>query len=73
DLDQDTELNDYGFEPVTLAELARRINLALGLDVGATELLEHTTLGGLARHLGAAYPHLTVPSGGAKETTDASA
>ncbi|WP_327320411.1 SDR family NAD(P)-dependent oxidoreductase [Streptomyces sp. NBC_01235] len=73
DLDPETELNDYGFEPVTLAELARRINLAFALDVGTAELLEHTTLGRLAHHLCDTYPHLVGRSGGAKEMNDASA
>ncbi|MFF8597100.1 SDR family NAD(P)-dependent oxidoreductase [Streptomyces sp. NPDC015220] len=73
DLDPETELNDYGFEPVTLAELARRINLAFGLDVGTAELLEHTTLGRLAHHLCDTYPHLVGQAGGAKEMNDGSA
>ncbi|MES9524655.1 SDR family NAD(P)-dependent oxidoreductase [Streptomyces capoamus] len=73
DLDPETELGDYGFEPVTLAELARRINLAYGTDVGTAELLEHTTLGRIARHLCDTYPHLVGRAGGAEEMNDGNA
>ena len=64
ELDPDTDLADYGFEPVTLARFAERLNETYRLDVAPSLFHEHATLGGLSGYLGEAHPELiaTIPA-----------
>lgn len=47
DLSLDTDLSDYGFDSITFAQLANRLNQAHQLDVTASDFLEARTLGAL--------------------------
>ncbi|MGA5042280.1 SDR family NAD(P)-dependent oxidoreductase [Streptomyces capoamus] len=58
ELDADTELHDYGFDSITLTDLANRINARYDIDLTPPVLFEHSTLGRLAAYLGTAYPQL---------------
>ncbi|CAG7645166.1 SDR family NAD(P)-dependent oxidoreductase [Actinacidiphila bryophytorum] len=61
EIDADTELHDYGFDSITLTEFTNRINARYSIDLTPPVLFEHSTLGRLAAHLGAAYPQLAAP------------
>jgi acyl transferase domain-containing protein len=58
DLDPETDLAEYGFEPIMFAELAERLNETYGLGLSPALLLQHPTLGGLSRRLANTHPEL---------------
>ncbi|MEV4517120.1 SDR family NAD(P)-dependent oxidoreductase [Dactylosporangium sp. NPDC049525] len=58
DLDPDTDLAEYGFEPIMFAELTERLNVTHGLGLDPALLLQHPTLAGLSRRLAGADPAL---------------
>ncbi|MDD5273285.1 MAG: beta-ketoacyl synthase N-terminal-like domain-containing protein, partial [Methylovulum sp.] len=51
-----TNLADFGFESVSLAEFAGLVNKQYGVGISPAVFFVHTTLAQLARHLLAAYP-----------------
>ena len=57
-LDADTELHEYGFDSIVVAELGNRLNQEYQLDIAPTVFFQYPTLGGLARHLSGRYPEL---------------
>ena len=58
DMDPDMELNEYGFEQVTLAGFAGEINRQFSLELAPVVFLEHPTLKGLAEYLAEEYKDL---------------
>jgi acyl transferase domain-containing protein/dTDP-4-dehydrorhamnose reductase len=61
ELDVDSELQEYGFDSITLTEFANKINENLGLEITPAVFfeLEHSTISVLAHHLWEKYPGLS--------------
>ncbi|MGH9346211.1 MAG: SDR family NAD(P)-dependent oxidoreductase, partial [Vicinamibacterales bacterium] len=55
DIDEDTKLEEYGFDSITLTELANRLNHTYHLEVAPTVLFEYPTIAALAPHLAVEY------------------
>ncbi|MGW1545391.1 SDR family NAD(P)-dependent oxidoreductase [Streptomyces sp. NPDC002346] len=55
EIDADGELGDYGFDSISLTELANRLNERHGLALAPTVFFEYRTVGSLAAHLVDAY------------------
>ncbi|MBM7114716.1 SDR family NAD(P)-dependent oxidoreductase [Archangium primigenium] len=55
DVDPDTDLRDFGFDSISMTQLATRLREQLGVDLTAAMLFEHDRLGSLAEHLLAAH------------------
>ncbi|MFD9093334.1 SDR family NAD(P)-dependent oxidoreductase [Streptomyces collinus] len=51
EIDADEELGEYGFDSISLTELAGRLNDRYGLTLAPTVFFEHRTLRGLVGHL----------------------
>jgi polyketide synthase PksN len=51
DIDADTELNEYGFDSITLTEFGNRLNQEYSLELIPTIFFEHPTLRGFAEYL----------------------
>ncbi|MCP4688228.1 MAG: SDR family NAD(P)-dependent oxidoreductase, partial [Desulfobacterales bacterium] len=51
EIDAEVELNEYGFDSITLTEFANALNEEYGLDLTPTLFFEYPTIGGLAKHL----------------------
>ncbi|MGA0532809.1 amino acid adenylation domain-containing protein [Hansschlegelia sp. KR7-227] len=51
ELSPDAELAEYGFDSITLAQLANRLNEAYALDLSASEFFEARTIAGVADRL----------------------
>jgi amino acid adenylation domain-containing protein/non-ribosomal peptide synthase protein (TIGR01720 family) len=56
DLDAESELSEYGFDSISLTELANVLNQELDLDLAPTIFFEHTTIESLAKFLVETYP-----------------
>jgi acyl transferase domain-containing protein/NAD(P)-dependent dehydrogenase (short-subunit alcohol dehydrogenase family) len=56
DVDQDTDLRDYGLESVSITEFAEDLAERFGIDVNPPLIYEYPTIGGLAEHLAETYP-----------------
>jgi polyketide synthase PksN len=57
-IDVYTGLNEYGFDSISFAGFADKINQGLGLDVTPAVFFEHTTLHSLAKYLTGEYQEL---------------
>ncbi|WP_329395186.1 SDR family NAD(P)-dependent oxidoreductase [Streptomyces melanogenes] len=55
EIDVDGELGEYGFDSISLTELANRLNERHGLALAPTVFFEYRTVGSLAAHLVDAY------------------
>ncbi|MFD9789950.1 SDR family NAD(P)-dependent oxidoreductase [Streptomyces sp. NPDC059070] len=55
EMDEDGELGEYGFDSISLTELANRLNERHGLSLAPTVFFEYRTVGSLAAHLVDAY------------------
>ncbi|MBD0742358.1 SDR family NAD(P)-dependent oxidoreductase [Streptomyces sp. CBMA152] len=55
EIDADGELGEYGFDSISLTELANRLNERHGLALAPTVFFEYRTVGSLAAHLVDAY------------------
>ncbi len=55
DIEADTELDEYGFDPTTLTEFANTLNQNYQLDLTPTLFFEHLTLRSLAQYLTEEY------------------
>ncbi len=55
DIDSDGELNEYGFEPVSLAEFCERINEKYNLEITSALFSIHPSIGSLADSLSKTY------------------
>ncbi|WP_345629196.1 SDR family NAD(P)-dependent oxidoreductase [Streptomyces thinghirensis] len=51
EIDEDGEFGEYGFDSISLTELAQRLNDAHGLGLVPTVFFEHTSVGSLAAHI----------------------
>ncbi|TSC31293.1 SDR family NAD(P)-dependent oxidoreductase [Corallococcus sp. Z5C101001] len=51
DVDPDTDLRDFGFDSISMTQLANRLREQLGVDLTAAMLFEHDRLGALVEHL----------------------
>jgi amino acid adenylation domain-containing protein len=51
DIDADTRLNEYGFDPIKLAQLANKLNQEYKLELTPTIFFEHPDLHGFAKYL----------------------
>ncbi|MFF9687116.1 SDR family NAD(P)-dependent oxidoreductase [Streptomyces sp. NPDC014623] len=51
EIDGDGEFGEYGFDSISLTELAQRLNDTHGLSLAPTVFFEHTTVGALAAHI----------------------
>jgi polyketide synthase PksN len=51
DIDVDTELNEYGFDSITLTEFANELNREYRLELNPTAFFEHPTLRDFTRYL----------------------
>src|SRR5262249_18782623 len=51
DVELETDLSEYGFDSISLTELANMLNRAYGLELVPTVFFEHANLAGLARYL----------------------
>src|SRR5690606_25021242 len=56
DIDIDIELNEYGFDSVTLTSFIKQLNESYRLELIPTILYEHSTIGKLSHHFAHAYP-----------------
>ncbi|AGP33713.1 SDR family NAD(P)-dependent oxidoreductase [Sorangium cellulosum] len=56
EMDIETELNEYGFESISLIEFTNSINRRYGVELMPTAFFEHRTFGALARHLLDTFP-----------------
>ncbi|WXA89823.1 SDR family NAD(P)-dependent oxidoreductase [Pendulispora rubella] len=66
DLDVESELSEYGFDSITLTDLAHRLNRRYGLQLTAAIFFDHSTIGDFAQYLveehgGAFARQLAVP------------
>ncbi|WP_431040587.1 SDR family NAD(P)-dependent oxidoreductase [Streptomyces sp. P1-3] len=55
EIDVDGEFGEYGFDSISLTELARRLGDRLGVDLAPTLFFEHRTVDSVAAHLAATY------------------
>ncbi|NNC00624.1 hypothetical protein HI113_42950, partial [Corallococcus exiguus] len=70
DVDPDTDLRDFGFDSISMTQLANRLREQLGVDLTAAMLFEHDRLGALVGHLlatqrealGARFPDAQPPA-----------
>ena len=51
DIDLDSELSEYGFDSISLTQLANQLNQSYRLELTPTIFFEHPTLDGFARYL----------------------
>ncbi|MCY1047775.1 SDR family NAD(P)-dependent oxidoreductase [Corallococcus sp. bb12-1] len=51
DVDPDTDLRDFGFDSISMTQLANRLRDQLHVDLTAAMLFEHDRLGALVEHL----------------------
>ncbi|MDM5182305.1 phosphopantetheine-binding protein, partial [Massilia sp. DJPM01] len=51
DIDLDSELSEYGFDSISLTELANKLNQEYGLELMPTLFFEHGTVSSLATYL----------------------
>ncbi len=51
DIDDDTDLREYGFDSITLTEFANTLNQEYTLELSPTVFFEHSTLQGFAEYL----------------------
>ncbi|MCP4096511.1 MAG: hypothetical protein GY748_09745, partial [Planctomycetaceae bacterium] len=51
DIDTEAELNEYGFDSVTLTEFANRLNEKYGLELAPTLFFEYPTIDSFAKYL----------------------
>ncbi|MCZ8519621.1 SDR family NAD(P)-dependent oxidoreductase [Paenibacillus caseinilyticus] len=56
DIDVHSDLNEYGFDSISLTQFANRLNDELGLELTPTVFFEYTTLHEVAEYLIAEYP-----------------
>ncbi|WP_139487920.1 SDR family NAD(P)-dependent oxidoreductase [Brevibacillus dissolubilis] len=70
DIDVDVELNEYGFDSVTLTELATQLNQQYKLELTPAVFFEHSTLHSFAEFLASEYQgSFGVPSSAVSSTT----
>ncbi|WP_373890127.1 beta-ketoacyl synthase N-terminal-like domain-containing protein [Massilia sp. DJPM01] len=58
DIDLDSELSEYGFDSISLTELANKLNQEYGLELMPTLFFEHGTVSSLATYLVEAHQAL---------------
>ncbi|MFF0897345.1 SDR family NAD(P)-dependent oxidoreductase [Streptomyces sp. NPDC003278] len=73
EIDADEELGEYGFDSISLTELAGRLNDRYGLTLAPTVFFEHRTLRSLAAHLVDTYGEELAPLHGTARTEPAAA
>jgi acyl transferase domain-containing protein/NADP-dependent 3-hydroxy acid dehydrogenase YdfG len=71
DIDLDSELSEYGFDSISLTELANRLNSEFDLDLMPTLFFEFPTIVALAAHLVEAHPAVFARRFGAAPATPA--
>ncbi|MDJ0460313.1 SDR family NAD(P)-dependent oxidoreductase [Streptomyces sp. H27-C3] len=72
EIDVDGEFGEYGFDSISLTELAGRLGDGHGVSVAPTVFFEHTTPARLAAHLARSGPEpvAQAPAGAAESATD---
>src|SRR5579864_2837493 len=61
EIDGQTPLSEYGFDSITLTQLANRLNQSYGLDLTPALFFEHSTLSRLAQYLQATSSAVITP------------
>jgi polyketide synthase PksN len=62
DIDPLTDLNEYGFDSITLTQFSNILNQQYKIELAPTIFFEHSTLDSFARYLIEAYPAIFTPT-----------